>query len=223
MVLVPPVCSPQLLITSTYTARQTTILQASISRLPVSANIRQAPLLLHTTEPQVFNYSRLISHMWQSNSFMNQGHWQSKLDPPGPHATVSLSLPKSPSFPVTLQALVAKVTTTISLSLSWLSRLSLLPKSPNFSHNQKCRSHMQRNCNTLSHAAQSLSPIFPRLPLLSGTPSPISTTYLIQHWGHRYFNLPVPCGICLRYAHASHKPASASRLPNPWDGLWASL
>ena len=59
---------------STYTARQTTMLQASISRLPVSANIRQAPLFLHTTEPQVFNYSRLISHMWQSNSLMNQGH-----------------------------------------------------------------------------------------------------------------------------------------------------
>ena len=55
---------------STYTARQTTMLQASISRLPVSANIRQAPLLLHTTEPQVFNYSRLISQMWQ----LNQGH-----------------------------------------------------------------------------------------------------------------------------------------------------
>ena len=46
---------------STYTARQTTMLQASISRSPVSANIRQAPLFLHTTEPQVFNYSRLIS------------------------------------------------------------------------------------------------------------------------------------------------------------------
>ena len=43
----------------TYTARQTTMLQASISRSPVSANIRQAPLLLHTTEPQVFNYSRI--------------------------------------------------------------------------------------------------------------------------------------------------------------------
>ena len=55
---------------STYTARQTTMLQASISRLPVSANIRQAPLFLHTTEPQVFNYSRLISQMWQ----LNQGH-----------------------------------------------------------------------------------------------------------------------------------------------------
>ena len=44
---------------STYTARQTTMLQASISRSPVSANIRQAPLLLHTTEPQVFTYSRI--------------------------------------------------------------------------------------------------------------------------------------------------------------------
>ena len=44
---------------STYTARQTTMLQASISRLPVSANIRQAPLFLHTIEPQVFNYSHL--------------------------------------------------------------------------------------------------------------------------------------------------------------------
>ena len=31
---------------STYTARQTTMLQASISRLPVSANIRQAPTVL---------------------------------------------------------------------------------------------------------------------------------------------------------------------------------
>ena len=37
------------------------MLQASISRSPVSANIRQAPLFLHTTEPQVFNYSRLIT------------------------------------------------------------------------------------------------------------------------------------------------------------------
>ena len=63
---------------STYTARQTTMLQAPISRSPVSANIRQAPLLLHTTEPQVFNYSRITLRMWQ----LNQGHWQSKLDPP---------------------------------------------------------------------------------------------------------------------------------------------
>ena len=55
---------------STYTARQTPMLQAPISRSPVSANIRQAPLLLHTTEPQVFNYSRITLHMWQ----LNQGH-----------------------------------------------------------------------------------------------------------------------------------------------------
>ena len=72
---------------STYIARQTTMLQASISRSPVRANIRQAPLFLHITEPQVFNYSRLTSQMWQ----INQGHWQSKLDPPGSHATISLS------------------------------------------------------------------------------------------------------------------------------------
>ena len=70
---------------STYTARQTTMLQASISRSPVSANIRQAPLFLHTTEPQVSNYSRITLQMWQ----LNQGHWQSKLDPPGSHANVS--------------------------------------------------------------------------------------------------------------------------------------
>ena len=176
---------------STYTARQTTMLQASISRSPVSANIRHAPLFLHTIEPQVFNYSRLISQMWQ----LNQGHWQSKLDPPGSHAKIfsfqlpspgmtpgsvaprtvhsvrpgstttwptcrdvtlshstflvwtyaapchpahflstsfqcflvilqalSLSLPKSPSFLVTLQALVAKVTTTISPSLAKVTK-----------------------------------------------------------------------------------------------------
>ena len=72
---------------STYIARQTTMLQASISSLPVSANIRQAPLFLHTTEPQVFNYSSIISQMWQ----LKQGHWQSKLDPPGSHAKISLS------------------------------------------------------------------------------------------------------------------------------------
>ena len=48
------------------TAKQITMPQASLHRLPVSANIRQAPLFLHTTEPQVFN----ISYMWQ----LNQGH-----------------------------------------------------------------------------------------------------------------------------------------------------
>ena len=122
---------------STYTARQTTMLQASISRLPVSANIRQAPLFLHTTEPQVFNYSRLISHMWQSNSFMNQGHWQSKLDPPGPHATVSLSLCQNHQ------------------AFQWLSRLSL-PKSPPQSLSLSCQSHQTSHTTKMqiSHATQ---------------------------------------------------------------------
>ena len=99
---------------------------------------------------------------------------------------------QNPFSPVTLQA--------------------LLPKSPNFSQNKI----PNLTCNaTHCVAAQSLTLIFSRSPLLSGTPSPISTTYLIQHWVHRYSNLPVPCGICLRYVHASHKPASAIRLPNP--------
>ena len=40
------------------------------SGFKLSANIRHAPLFLHTIEPQVFNYSRLISQMWQ----LNQGH-----------------------------------------------------------------------------------------------------------------------------------------------------
>ena len=202
---------------SAYTARQNH--NASGFNFKVtSANVHQAPLFLHTTEPQVFNYSRLISHMWQYNSLMNQGHWQSTiwpsrlschsfsflLPPPGmtpgsvaprtfhsvrPGSTTTwptcrdgtlshstflislqrflvilqalslslsqnhqafqwlsrLSLPKSPQHSlslVTLQALFAKVT--ITLSLQWLSRLSL-PKSPNFSLNQNAKSHMQRN------------------------------------------------------------------------------
>ena len=61
---------------------------ASVSRLPVSANIRQAPLFLHITEPQVFN----ISSMWQ----LNQGHWLSKLDPPGSHANFSQFMATKP-------------------------------------------------------------------------------------------------------------------------------
>ena len=55
---------------STYTARQTTMLQAPISRSPVSANVRQAPPFLHTTKPQVFHYTRITLQMWQ----LNQGH-----------------------------------------------------------------------------------------------------------------------------------------------------
>ena len=39
---------------------KTTMLQASVSRSPVQTSVK--PQFLHTTEPQVFNYSRLISH-----------------------------------------------------------------------------------------------------------------------------------------------------------------
>ena len=61
---------------------------------------------------------------------------------------LSLSLPKSPSFLVTLQALVAKVTTTISLSLSSDSPGSLslfLAKVTKPLTQQNCKSHIQRN------------------------------------------------------------------------------
>ena len=63
-------------------------------------------------------------------------------DSPG---TLSFSLPKSPSFLVTLQAL------SLSLFLAKVTK-------PLTQQNHK--SYMQRNCNLLSHAAQSLSPIF---------------------------------------------------------------
>ena len=131
-------------------------------------------------------------------------------DSPG---TLSLSLPKSPSFLVTLQALVAKVTTTLSLSSDSPGSLSLAKVTKPFTQ-QKFKSHMQRNCNTLSHAAQPLSPV--SLTLTTTVRNSIAYIYHISHTalGHRYFNLAVPCGICLRCAHASHKPASAFRLPN---------
>ena len=45
--------------------------------------------------------------------------------------------------------------------------------------------------------------------------NPIAYIWQIYHtaMGHRYFNLAMTCDICLRYDHASHKPASAFRLP----------
>ena len=92
--------------------------------------------------------------------------------------------------------------------------LSLLPKSPNVSHNQ-----MQ-----ISHATQ-LGRWHLFLTLTTTVRNSIAYIYHTYHTtlGHRYFNLAVPCGICLRYAHASHKPASAFRLPNLWDGHGTSL
>jgi hypothetical protein len=62
---------------------------SNFSSKVTSAYVRPGPLFLHTTEPQVFHYSRLISilHrflillMWQSNSFMHQGPCQSTARP----------------------------------------------------------------------------------------------------------------------------------------------
>ena len=56
--------------------------------------------------------------------------------------SLSAKITKLPSFLVTLQA------------------LSLSCQSHQTSFTINCKSHMQRNCNLLSHAAQALSPIF---------------------------------------------------------------
>ena len=55
---------------------------------------------------------------------------------------------------------------------------------------------------------------FSRLPPLPGT-LPIVYIWQIYHtaMGHRYFNLAMTCGTYPRYAHASHKSASAFRFP----------
>ena len=140
---------------------------------------------------------------------------------------LSLSLPKSPSFLVTLQALVAKVTTTLSLSLVTLQ--ALFAKATKLFSPVTLQALFAKVTTTLyittnltynataNHLTCSsvVDTYFLRSPLLSGTPSPIPTTYLIQHWIPRYFNHPVLCGTFLIYAHASHKPVSAIRLPNP--------
>ena len=100
----------------------------------------------------------------------------------------------------------------LSLSLATLQALSLyfLPKSLNLLHNKTA--NLTYNA-TQYVAAQSLSPIF--LTLATTARNPIAYIYQIYHtaMGHRYFNLAVSCGICLRYAHASHKSASAFQFP----------
>ena len=113
---------------------------------------------------------------------------------------LSLSLPKSPSFLVTLQAL--------SLSL-------FLAKVTKPLTQQNCKSHIQHNsvcCSSVvvtyfSHACHYCQePYRLYLPNLSYSNG--------SQCIHKYFNLAVSCGICLRYAHASHKSASAFRFPN---------
>ena len=133
--------------------------------------------------PAVQPISFLLSQMLSSDS-------------PG---TLSLfaKITKLPSFLVTLQAL----------------SLFLLPKSPNFLHNQITHATQLQLTLTCSSVVVTH---FPRLPLLPGT---LSIVYIWQIYytamGHRYFNLAMTSDICLRYAHASHKSAFAFRSPIP--------
>ena len=120
-------------------------------------------------------------------------------DSPG---TLSHSLPKSPSllatsFLVTLQAL----------------SLSFLPKSQNLLYNQITKSHLQRNCNLLSHAAPALSHIFHAYHYCQEPYRPHVGKSITQKWVTGISNLAMTSDICLRYAHASQKSAFASRSP----------
>ena len=124
-------------------------------------------------------------------------------DSPG---TLSHSLPKSPSllatsFLVTLQAL----------------SLSFLPKSQNLLYNQITKSHLQRNCNLLSHAAPALSHIFHAYHYCQEPYRPHICQIYHTAMGHRSFNPAMTSDICLRYAHAAEESAFASRSPIPRD------
>ena len=130
-----------------------------------------------------------------SSPFLFQFSQMLSSDSPG---TLSLSakITKLPSFLVTLQAL----------------SLSFLPKSPNLLHN-KIANH---TCNaTATYSPMQLSRCHLFSTLTTTTRNPIAYICQIYHtaMGHRYFNLAMTCDICLRYAHASHKSASAFRFP----------
>ena len=128
-----------------------------------------------------------------SSPFLSRSFQMLSSDSPG---TLSLSLPKSPSFLVTLQAL----------------SLSLLPKSLNFLHNKTAN----LTCNTTQYTLTCSSVVVTYFSTLTTTArNPIAYISQIYHtaMGHRYFNLAMTCGICLRYAHESHKSASAFRFP----------
>ena len=70
-----------------------------------SANVRQAPLFLHTTEPQVFHYSRLISmsHSHPTHVLIQLFHL-AKLQPDPPGSYFLFHEPRSlPKHSLTLQ------------------------------------------------------------------------------------------------------------------------
>ena len=130
-----------------------------------------------------------------SSPFLFQFFQMLSSDSPG---TLSLSakITKLPSFLVTLQALslfLAKVTKPLT----------------QLNH----KSHMQRNCNILSHAAPALSPIFHAYHYCQEPYRPHICQIYHTAMGHRYFNLAMTSDICLRYAHASQKSAFAFRSP----------
>ena len=79
------------------------------------------------------------------------------------------------------------------------------------------KSHMQRNCNILSHAAPALSPIFHAYHYCQEPYRPHICQIYHTAMGHRYFNLAMTSDICLRYAHAAEESAFASRSPIPRD------
>ena len=132
------------------------------------------------------------------------------------------TLPSSPFLSYSLKCFLVILQ---ALSLSLFAKITkLLSDSPG-SLSLSCQSHYNSYTTKpqISHAAQ-LQPTltcssgvvtyFQRLPLLPGT---LSIVYIWQIYhtamGHRYFNLAMTCDIYLRYAHASHKSASAFRSP----------
>ena len=121
-------------------------------------------------------------------------------DSPGTLSHSLAKITKLPSFLVTLQALslfLAKVTKPLT----------------QLNH----KSHMQRNCNILSHAAPALSPIFHAYHYCQEPYRPHICQIYHTAMGHRYFNLAMTSDICLRYAHAAEESAFASQSPIPRD------
>ena len=102
------------------------------------------------------------------------------------------------AFLVTLEALFAKVT-------------KLFTKTNLTCNATATQHHMQLSRWHLFYS---------RLPLLSGTPSPMPMTAkecLIQCWVQRYFIHPMLCGTVQVFVLALHRIDAATPFPNPWD------
>ena len=115
-----------------------------------------------------------------------------------------------------------------AFSLSLSAKITKLPSDSPGSLSLSCQSHQTSFTTKLqiSHVTQ-LQPtltcssvvVTHFSTLTTTTRNPIAYICQIYHtaMGHRYFNLAMTCDICLRYAHASHKSASAFRSPTLWD------